>query len=139
MLDRADNNPDGAIACFEDVLKSLEKEPSPMFENICLLNLTETEIETMDVKALGANSDLSGPWMQRLFEHAETKDLPGIMARGKILKARLRQKQERFTEMQTLIGEVQETALKHSSMRCLNQLVDTTFPDIITEKAQRPE
>ena len=137
LMDRADSKLRAAAECFEDVLRFLKQEPSPMFENICLLNLTEIEIEMMDDEVLVKDSEMSGPWMHKLFEHAKVKNLPGITARGKILMALLRQKQQRYDEMSKILEDVQETANKSSSMRYLNRLVNERFPEYITEKVQR--
>ena len=133
ILDKTENNLGAAIACFEEVLRSIEDNPTPVYENICLLNLTEIEIEMLDEDTLEGRTDLSGPWMQKLFEHSKTKDLPGIAARAKILQASLLQKQKRYDDMRKLLNDVRNIADQYPSMSYLNGIINATFPDLITK------
>ncbi len=130
ILDKAENNLDGAISCFEEVLEYLEDDPTPVFQNICLINLTEIEIELLDKETLDDKSEMSGPWMQKLFEHSKKNDLPGIAARAMILKARLRDKQGQYDEVHKILKEVQNIA-QAPSMNYLKGLILTEFPDLI--------
>jgi tetratricopeptide (TPR) repeat protein len=128
--DKAERHFDNANLIFKEILKDLENDPLPVLQNICLLNLTEIEIEMLTDVSLKKNSDESGPWMARLVEHAEKHDLPGIAARALLLKAELRRKQGRFDEVRKLLSAVQKTS-EAPSMRYLNDLAISMFPDII--------
>jgi tetratricopeptide (TPR) repeat protein len=130
ILDKAESNFDSANLIFKELLNDLENDPVPMLQNTCLLNLTEIEIEMLTDVFLKNNSDISGPWMTRLVEHAEKNDLPGIAARALLLQAELLRKQGRFDEVRKTLKEVQRTA-KASSMRYLNDLIVSMFTDII--------
>ena len=139
ILDKVEGNFDNATLVFKKVLEQLYNNPiqnifilnlNNPIQNICLLNLTEIEIELLTDESLKKNSDLSGPWMAKLVEHAEKNELPGIAARASLLKAELRRKQGRFDDMRKLLKQVQKMA-KTPSMKYLNDLAVSMFPDII--------
>lgn len=129
ILERAERNFDSAKTTFEDILNTMEENTVHAIQNRCLLNLTEIEIEQLDIESLDTPIDSSGIWMQRLEDHAEKMDYPGIIAQSLILKAKLRQKQGRYDEVITILNEVLKAA-KTPSMRYLNDMVNSTFPDI---------
>jgi len=133
ILDKEENDLTAAVQCFEEVLKSHQEDPNLMIENICLLNLTEIEIALLDEESTMSKLDVSGPWMQRLFEHAKTNDLPGIEARALILQASLRQKQRRYDDMHKILKDVSNIANQYPSMRYLKNIINSTFPDLITK------
>ncbi|MDH4212714.1 MAG: hypothetical protein OEV85_02235 [Candidatus Thorarchaeota archaeon] len=130
ILEKAEGNFDSAIAVFKEILEDLENNPVPVLQHICLLSLTEIEIEMLTGKFLEKNFDSSGPWMTKLVEYAEKNDLPGIVAQALLLKAKLRRKQGRFDEVRKILREVQKTT-KRPSMMYLNDLAISMFPDII--------
>ena len=129
IFDRSENNHESAAQIFEEVLRVCEENPIPLWENICLLNLVEIEIERLPSESIDINIDSSGPWMERLNEHVQKNDLPGIAARSILLKAKLLQKQGRYDEVRGLLKEVLKAA-ESPSMKYLNDLVITDFPDI---------
>ncbi|MFX1485152.1 MAG: tetratricopeptide repeat protein, partial [Promethearchaeota archaeon] len=130
ILDKAERRYDAAIDCFKDVLKFIEDNPIPLWQNICLLNLTEIEIDRLSDESLSKESDSSGVWMKRLFEHVEKNDLPGVAARALLLKAKLHYKQGRLDEAREMLREVKKKA-ESPSMRYLNDLAITMMPDLI--------
>jgi len=130
ILDKTEQRYDAAIDCFKDVLKYIEDDPVPVYQNICLINLTEIEIDRLTDESLEKESDSSGPWMNKLFEHIEKNDLPGIAARALLLKAKLRHNQRRFDEARELLKEVMKKA-ESPSMRYLNELAINMIPDLI--------
>ncbi|MFW9795360.1 MAG: hypothetical protein ACFFEE_13720 [Candidatus Thorarchaeota archaeon] len=130
LLDKAEQRFDAAIECFKEVLRFLEEDPVPLWLNISLLTLVEIEIELLTDESLEKKSDSSGPWMMRLIEHAEKNHLPGIAARALLLKAKLRQRQGQYDEVRKLLKEVQKAA-ESTSMRYLNDMAISMFPDII--------
>ncbi len=130
ILDKAESNFDNAVTNFKEVLKYYEEDPILVIQNICLLNLTEIEIEMLTDESLDEKSDSSGPWMQKLVEHAEKNDLPGVAARALLLKAKLRHKQGQYDEVRKILKEVKKIA-QAPSMKYLNDLVISMFPDII--------
>jgi len=130
ILDKAERRYDAAIDCFKDVLKFIEDDPIPLYQNICLLNLSEIEIDKLTGESLKKELDSSGPWMKRLFEHAAKNDLPGIAARALLLKAKLRHRQRRLDEAREILKEVMKKA-ESPSMRYLHDLAITMMPDLI--------
>jgi tetratricopeptide (TPR) repeat protein len=129
-LDKMECEFDGAMECFTELLDNLKDDPVPLFQNICLLNLTEIEIEILPEDSLNKKTDSSGPWMMRLIEQTEKNDLPGIAARALLLKAKLRQRQGQYDEVRKLLKEVQKIG-EAPSMRYLNDLTISMFPDIV--------
>jgi len=130
LLDKAESNFENAVTNFKEVLKFFEEDPIPNFQNICLLNLTEIEIEMLTEESLDEKIESSGPWMKKLEEHAKTNDLPGVAAQSMILKAKLRHRQGQYDEVRKILKEVVKIA-QAPSMKFLNDLVISKFPDII--------
>jgi tetratricopeptide (TPR) repeat protein len=130
LLDKAEKHYDNAIRNFQKVLDSQEENASPLFQNICLLNLTEIEIDLLTDTAILENHDSSGYWMKKLEKHVQKNDYPGIAAQSKILVAKLRYRQGRFDEVRGLLKEVQEFGRK-PSMRYLNDIMISKFPDVM--------
>ncbi len=130
ILDKAESNFENAVTNFKEVLKFYEEDPILVFQNICLLNLTEIEIEMLTEESLDEKIESSGPWMKKLEEHAKTNDLPGVAAQSKILKAKLCHRQGQYDEVRKILKEVVKIA-QAPSMKYLNDLVISKFPDII--------
>jgi tetratricopeptide (TPR) repeat protein len=130
VLDKVEKRFDSSIQCFHDVLKIVEELPAPVVQNICYINLVEIETEMLTDESLDEKSETSGYWMQKLLEHAEKKNLPGVAARALLLKAELRRKQKLFDEVRKILKEVQEIA-KTPSMNYLNDLALSKFPEFI--------
>jgi tetratricopeptide (TPR) repeat protein len=130
LLDKAEKRFENAAENLQKVLDFYEKDPLPLFQNVCLLNLTEIEIDTLADTSLHEDLDSSGRWMRKLEGYVQEKDLPGIAALSMILKAKLRYRQGRYDEVRRILKEVQETA-KASSMRYLNDIITSKFPDVI--------
>ena len=132
ILDKAESNFENAVTNFKEVLKYYEEDHVPVYLNICLLNLTEIEIEMLTEESLDEKSESSGPWMKKLEEHVKTNDLPGVAAQSKILKAKLRHRQGQYDEVRKILKEVQEIA-QAPSMKYLNDMLISKFPDIIVQ------
>lgn len=130
IMEKEEKNFEGAVVAFEEVLKFFEPTPVPLIKNVCLINLTDIEIDTLTEEELREQSDSSGPRMNSLFEYAEKNELPGIAARALLLKAKLHQKQGRYEEVRKSLIEVQKTA-ESPSMKYLNEVAISMFPDII--------
>ncbi|KXH73823.1 MAG: hypothetical protein AM326_10365 [Candidatus Thorarchaeota archaeon SMTZ-45] len=130
ILDKAENNFETAIECFEEVLKDYKESPTPLWQNPCYLNLTEMEIEMLSEESLKEKTESSGPWMQELEQYVQNYDLPGIAAQTLLLKAKLCHRQGQFDEVRKILKEVKKRA-EAPSMRYLNDLAISMFPDII--------
>ncbi|MFX1368875.1 MAG: tetratricopeptide repeat protein [Promethearchaeota archaeon] len=130
LLDKAEKRFENAAENFRKVFDLIEENPVPLYQNICLLNLSEIEIDMLTDTSLHENYDSSGRWMKELENHVQENDLPGIAALSMILKAKLRYRQGRYDDVRRILKEVQETA-KTSSMRYLNDIIISKFPDVI--------
>ncbi len=130
LLDKAEKRFENAQMNFQKVLDYMESNPTPLFQNICLLNLAEMEVDTLKDTSLHEKRDLSGNWMEKLEKHVQENDFPGIAAQSMILKAKLRYRQGKYDNAKKILKEVQTTA-KTPSMRYLDDMIISKFPDII--------
>ncbi|MFW9813082.1 MAG: tetratricopeptide repeat protein [Candidatus Thorarchaeota archaeon] len=130
LLDKAEKRFENAQMNFQKVLDYMENNPVPLFQNICLLNLVEMEVDTLTDTSLYENHDSSGPWMKKLEEYVQEHDFPGITAQSKILKAKLRYRQGKHDDVKRILKEIQDAA-KTPSMRYLNDMIISKFPDVI--------
>ncbi|MFW9927421.1 MAG: tetratricopeptide repeat protein [Candidatus Thorarchaeota archaeon] len=130
LLDKAENRFENAQMNFQRVLDFMENSPTPLFQNICLLNLTEMEIDMLEDTSLHEKQDLSGNWMEKLEKYVQDNDFPGIAAQSIILKAKLRYRQGKYDDAKKILKEVQKTA-KTPSMRYLKDIMIAKFPDVI--------
>ncbi|MFX1483884.1 MAG: tetratricopeptide repeat protein [Promethearchaeota archaeon] len=130
LLDKAEKRFDNAIMNFQEALDKDVEDPVPLTKNICLLNLTEMEIDMLTDTALQEGHDLSGQWMKKFEEHVQEHDLPGIAAQSMILRAKLRYRQGKYDDVRRILKDVQEIA-KTPSMRYLNDMIISKFPDVI--------
>jgi len=130
LLDKAENRFENAQMNFQKVLDYTENNPTPLFQNICLLNLAEMEIDMLTDMDLQENNDSSGHWMKKLEEYVQENDFPGIAAQSMILKAKLRYRQGKHDDVKRILKEVQKTA-KTPSMRYLKDMIISKFPDVI--------
>ncbi|MHA1903795.1 MAG: hypothetical protein ACW992_01310 [Candidatus Thorarchaeota archaeon] len=130
ILYKVERNFEAATTTLEDALNYLEGNPFGVVDNICLLNLTEIEIELFDKESLDKPSDTSGPWMEKLEESARVNNRPGAAAQSLILKAKFLQRQGRYDEMKMMLKRVQKVAFE-SGMTFLNEMVKSSFPDVI--------
>jgi tetratricopeptide (TPR) repeat protein len=130
LLDKAEERFENAAVNFQKVLDFYDEDPTPLFQNICLLNLTEMEIDTLTDTSLQEDNDSSGHWMKKLEEHVQENDLPGVAAQSMILKAKLLHRQGKYDAVRRILKEVQDIA-KSPSMRYLNDIIISKFPDMI--------
>ncbi|MFW9849268.1 MAG: tetratricopeptide repeat protein [Candidatus Thorarchaeota archaeon] len=130
LLDKAEKRFENAVINFQKVLNFIDDDPVPFQKNICLLNLTEIEIDMLTDTSLHEDLDSSGRWMTKLEEYLQKNDFPGITALSMILRAKLRYRQGKYDEVREILKEVQEIGNK-PSMRYINDLIVTKFPDVI--------
>jgi tetratricopeptide (TPR) repeat protein len=118
---------DNAKFTLEQALDIFERYLSNAFINITLIHLCDLEIETFGSNS--KNIELSGPWMARLFYHVEKKDLPGIEAQAKLLRAKFLKKQERIDESNKLVSEVSKIS-KSQNMEYLDDVAKVLIPKV---------
>ncbi|MFX1369700.1 MAG: hypothetical protein ACFFAY_13980, partial [Promethearchaeota archaeon] len=119
ILSKEEGSFDGGIAALEDVLQYSDVDAVPILQAICLLNLTEIEIERASLDSVG---DSSGHWMEKLEEFVETMNAPGWEARLLLLKAKLCQKLGRFDEARGILRRVRKIS-EAPSVKYLNSLI----------------
>jgi len=98
--------------------------------NQTLIHLTDVEIEMFSYEKEKLNADFSGPWMQKLMEQVQEKDLPGIEAQAMLLKAKFRFKQGRTSDAKKLIKKVLKTS-KSSGMNYLKSMAELLLPELL--------
>jgi len=98
--------------------------------NPTLIHLTDVEIEMFSYGKENTNAEVSGPWMQRLMEQVQEKDLPGIEAQALLLKAKFRFKQGRASDAKKLVKKVLK-ASKTSGMTYLKSMAESLLPELI--------
>jgi tetratricopeptide (TPR) repeat protein len=98
--------------------------------NQTLIHLTYVEIEMFSYGKENTHTDVSGPWMQRLMEQVQEKDIPGIEAQAMLLKAKFRFKQGRTTEAKKLVKKVLKTSEK-SDMKYLEKMAESLLPELL--------
>ncbi|MFW9849267.1 MAG: hypothetical protein ACFFF4_09005 [Candidatus Thorarchaeota archaeon] len=130
LLDKAEGRFENSVMNFQKALDYNVEGPVPIIKNICLPNLTEIEIDKLTDTAIHENHDSSGHWMTKLEEYVQQNDFPGISAQALILRAKLRYRQRKYDEVRRILKEVQEIG-NRPSMRYLNNLIITKFPDMI--------
>ena len=97
--------------------------------NQTLIQLTHVEIEMISYEEETVNDDVSGPWMHRLMEQIQQKDLPGIAAQAMLLQAKFRFRQGRTSEAKKLLKKVLKTS-KTSGMNYLKDMAESVIPDL---------
>ncbi|MFW9793006.1 MAG: tetratricopeptide repeat protein [Candidatus Thorarchaeota archaeon] len=128
LLEKDDGNFLNAIHYLEESLKAGAHIVTIV--NLCLLNLTEIEVETYSKDNGDTTGETSGPWMQKLEKHTREKDLPGIAAQTMILKAMLRLKQGCQLEAKQIVEEVLRIS-ESTSMRYLRGLVESSVLKVL--------
>lgn len=98
--------------------------------NQTLIHLTDVEIEMFSYEKEKLNADISGPWMRRLMEQVQEKDLPGIEAQATLLKAKFRFKQGRASDAKKLVKNVLKTS-KTSGMKYLRSMAESLIPELL--------
>ncbi|MFW9954091.1 MAG: hypothetical protein ACFFD3_06030 [Candidatus Thorarchaeota archaeon] len=115
---------------LENALDIFERYYSQAFVNITLIHLTDIEIESFSYKTTNEKLESSGPWMKKLLDLVAKKDLPGIDAQSKLLRAKFLFKQAQFTQSKKLIKEVLKTS-KFPGLQYLENMVKLMLPELL--------
>ncbi|MHA2378047.1 MAG: hypothetical protein ACXADS_02125 [Candidatus Thorarchaeota archaeon] len=97
-----------AVHSLEKALEISERVNAPVYTNRCLIALVRAEIAASTSQNGNKGSDVSGPWMSRLEEHACKKDLPGILMQQRVLKAEFLMAQGRKEEARKILVDALE-------------------------------
>ncbi|MHA2141797.1 MAG: hypothetical protein ACXADC_07030 [Candidatus Thorarchaeota archaeon] len=110
LLEMAEGHLQDAMQSFERSLEVCERIERQRRINQALCSLVECEVALFERTSENESDDCSGAWMERLEEEIEEKDIPGIEGRLLLLKAKLRMKQGRKEEAETLLNDVRRLA-----------------------------
>ena len=95
-----------------------------------LIEMVDAEIEITTTKKNSADLEVSGPWMRKLLDHVEERDLPGTAAQAKLLLAKFRFKQGKLKKSRKLVDEVLKIAEK-TGMYYLKDKAEFLVPDLL--------
>ncbi len=119
-----------AVFSFGNAFEVYERFQSIAYINFTLLELVNTEIDLITPKKNSASLEVSGPWMNKIFDHIHEKDLPGTATQAKLLLAKFRFKQGRIDESRKLVNEVFEVSEK-TGMHYLKDKAELFVPDLL--------
>lgn len=131
LIEKSRHNFSDASYSFDRALSIFERYYSNAFINMTLVQLTDIEIDTFPYETLNESLDLSGPWMEKLWDHVRKNNLPGIDAQFKLLKAKFLFKQGQVDQSKKLVKEVQKIS-KSSNMRYLEDKAKLLLPELST-------
>ncbi|TFG28845.1 hypothetical protein EU528_10660 [Candidatus Thorarchaeota archaeon] len=118
-----------AIFYLKKAFEIFERSQGLAYIHFTLIEMVDVEIEMTAPKKDSESLEVSGPWMQKLLDHVEERDLPGIEAQAKLLLAKFRFKQGRLTDSKILINEVLEIS-ETSGMLYLREKAELLLPDM---------
>jgi tetratricopeptide (TPR) repeat protein len=118
-----------ATFALDKALDIFERLQGLSFTNLALIHLTDVEIELYSYDKKGTKTNLSGPWMQRLLEQVEQRELPGIAAQAKLLQAKFHFKRGEIVQSRKMLKRVLKTS-KTSSMHYLKDMAELVIPDL---------
>ncbi|MFW9961873.1 MAG: hypothetical protein ACFFDV_12710 [Candidatus Thorarchaeota archaeon] len=130
LLAKKQGDLSSAIFSFKNALEFYERTQSLTYIHHTLVEMVDTEIEITTPKKDGANLEVSGPWMRRLFDRIEERDLPGTAAQAKLLLAKFRFKQGRIEESRKLVKQVLDIS-KKTGMHYLKDKAELLVPDLL--------
>jgi tetratricopeptide (TPR) repeat protein len=110
LLEMAERRFEDAMLSFAKSLEICDRVERQQRLNSTLISMTECEIMQFIPQDERRFDEHSGQWMERLEEEVEEKDIPGIRGRLLLLKAKLRYRQGRETDAETLLIEVRRAA-----------------------------
>lgn len=119
-----------AIFSFKNPLEFYERTNTLTHLHYILIEMVDTEIEIVTPKKDSARLEDSGPWMRKLLNHVEGRDLPGTAAQAKLLLAKFRFKQGRIKESRKLVDEVLKISEK-TGMHFLKDKAELLVPELI--------
>jgi tetratricopeptide (TPR) repeat protein len=99
-----------AMFNFERALEVSQqiKKQNDVFRS--LLQLAECEVSLFNPNSKNDEAEFSGQWMEQLYDEINRIDVPGIRGLALLLQAKLRLKQGRRKEAETLMHEVRLVA-----------------------------
>jgi len=130
LLTKKQGDLSSAIFSFRNALEVYERHQFVVYNNFALLEMVDAEIESVTPKKDSARLEVSGPWMRRLLDYIEEKDLPGTAAQAKLLLAKFRFKQGRIKESRKLVEQVLDIPEK-TGMHYLKDKAEILVRDLL--------
>ncbi|NHI88848.1 MAG: hypothetical protein EAX87_04945 [Candidatus Thorarchaeota archaeon] len=119
-----------AIFSFRNALDVFERSQGLARIHFVLTEMVDVEIDLISPKKESASLEVSGPWMRKLLDHIEEKDLPGTAAQATLLLAKFRFKQGRVKESRKLVEQVLDISEK-TGMHYLKDKAELLVPDLL--------
>ncbi|MCK4568334.1 MAG: hypothetical protein KAU48_13595, partial [Candidatus Thorarchaeota archaeon] len=129
LIEKSRHDFAAASFTFDRTLSIFERYYSQAFINMTLVYLTDVEIDTFSYETMNENLDISGPWMEKLWDHVRKNNLPGIDAQSKLLKAKFLFKQGQVEQSKKLVKEVHKIS-KSSNMQYLKDNARLLLPEL---------
>jgi len=130
LLAKKQGDLSSATFSFGNALDVYERFQYDVNINFALLEMIDTEINLVSPKRESAGLEISGPWMRKLLDRIEEKDLPGTAAQAKLLLAKFRFKQGRIEESRKLVEQVLDIS-KKTGMHYLKDKAELLVPDLL--------
>ena len=130
LLAKKQRDLSAAVFSFRNALEVYERIQTLVHIHYALIEMVDAEIELISPEKEGAMLEVSGPWMRKLLNHIEERDLPGTAAQAKLLLAKLRFKQGRVKESRKLVDEVLKISEK-TGMHYLKDKAELLVPDLL--------
>ncbi|MHA2141798.1 MAG: tetratricopeptide repeat protein [Candidatus Thorarchaeota archaeon] len=110
LLEMAERRFEDAMLSFTKSVEICDRVERQQRLNSTLIAMTECEIMQFIPQDESRFDEHSGQWMERLEEEVEKKDIQGIRGRLLLLKAKLRYRQGREADAESLLIEVRRAA-----------------------------
>lgn len=130
LLAKKQGDLSSAVFSFGNALEVYERTQFLAFIHFVLTEIVDTEIDLVTPKKDSASLEVSGPWMKKLLDHIDEKDLPGTAAQAKLLLAKFRFKQGRVKESRKLVEQVLDISEK-TGMHYLKDKAELLVPDLL--------
>ena len=130
LLAKKQGDLSSALFSFGNALEVYERTQFGVTINFTLLEMVDAEIDLIAPKKDSAGLEVSGPWMRKLLDHVDEKDLPGTAAQANLLLAKFRFKQGRVKESRKLVEQVLDISEK-TGMLYLKDKAEILVPDLL--------
>jgi len=130
LLAKKQGDLSSAVFSFGNALEVYERSQVLASIHFVLTEIVDAEIELTSSKKDSARLEVSGPWMRKLLDYVEEKDLPGTAAQANLLLAKFKFKQGRIKESRKLVEQVLDISEK-TGMHYLKDKAGLLVPDLL--------
>jgi tetratricopeptide (TPR) repeat protein len=129
LIEKHKHDYPSALFSLERALEIFERTQSLSYTNMTLLPLVDIEIETYAFDKADKKTKTSGPWMQKLIEHIEQRDMLGVTAQAYLLEAKFRFKQGRSGDSKKLVKKAMKISEKTDNPY-LKDMAEQVLPEL---------